>query len=46
MRIKADLVIDRFDYGIKFNKKMDNGSFFIDNKIKIKIRALVVGNNF
>ncbi len=38
--IKADLVIDRFDYGIKFDKKMDNGSFFIGNEVKIKIRAL------
>ncbi len=38
--IKADLMIDRFDYGIKFNKKMDNGSFFIGNEVKIKIRAL------
>ncbi len=38
--IKADLVIDRFDYGITFNKKMDNGSFFIGNEVKIKIRAL------
>ncbi|WP_299440163.1 YceI family protein [uncultured Aquimarina sp.] len=38
--IKADFEIDRSDYGIKFNKKMDNGSFFIDNKVKIKIRSL------
>lgn len=38
--IKADFIIDRFDYGIKFNKKMDNGSFFIGNEVKIKIRAL------
>ncbi|MDH7444702.1 YceI family protein [Aquimarina sp. 2201CG14-23] len=42
--IKADFEIDRFDYGIKFNKKMDNGSFFIDNKVKIKIRALAYKN--
>ena len=38
--IKADLVIDRFDFGIMFNKKMDNGSFFIGNEVKIKIRTL------
>lgn len=38
--IKADFVIDRFDYGILFNKKMDNGSYFIGNEVKIKIRAL------
>ncbi|WP_160114753.1 YceI family protein [Aquimarina sp. AU474] len=42
--IKADLVIDRFDYGIAFNKKMDNGSFFIGNEVKIKIRALAYKN--
>ncbi|WP_340075857.1 YceI family protein [Leptobacterium sp. I13] len=38
--IKADFEIDRFDYGIQFNRKMDNGVLFIDNKVKIKIRAL------
>ena len=42
--IKADLVIDRFDFGILFNKKMDNGSFFIGNEVKIKIRALAYKN--
>ncbi len=42
--IKADLAIDRFDYGIAFNKKMDNGSFFIGNEVKIKIRALAYKN--
>ncbi|MBQ4819385.1 YceI family protein [Aquimarina sp. MMG016] len=40
--IKADLVINRFDYGIQFNRKMDNGSFFIGNEVKIKIRALAI----
>lgn len=40
--IRADFVIDRFDYGISFNKKMDNGGFFIGNEVKIKIRALAI----
>lgn len=38
--IKADFTLNRFDYGIKFNKKMDNGSFFIGDIVKIKLRAL------
>ncbi|NER14372.1 hypothetical protein GWK08_13040 [Leptobacterium flavescens] len=38
--IRTDFTIDRFDYGIKFNKKMDNGSFFIGNEVRIKVRAL------
>lgn len=38
--IKADFTLNRFDYGIKFNKKMDNGSFFIGDVVKIKLRAL------
>ncbi|MDY8137100.1 YceI family protein [Aquimarina sp. 2201CG5-10] len=38
--IKADIVIDRFNYGIQLNKKMDNGSLFIGKDVKIKIRAL------
>ncbi len=38
--IKADFIIDRSDYGIKFNKVMDNGSLFIGKKVNIKIRAL------
>ncbi len=43
--IKADFTIDRFDYGIAFNRKMDNGSFFIGNEVKIKIRALALLDN-
>lgn len=43
--IKADFTIDRFDYDIKFNRKMDNGSFFIGNEVKIKIRALAYKDN-
>ena len=38
--IKADFSINRFDYGIKFNKKMDNGHLFIGDQVHIKIRAL------
>jgi len=38
--IKADLEIDRFDYGISFNRKLDNGELFIGNIVKLKIRAL------
>ena len=38
--IKADLEIDRFDYGISFSKTMDNGVLFIGKTVKIKIRAL------
>ena len=38
--LSADLVINRFDYDIKFNQKMDNGSFFIGDEVKIKLRAL------
>jgi len=42
--IKADFSINRFDYGIRFNRKMDNGSFFIGDEVKIKIRALAYKN--
>ncbi len=38
--IKADFVINRFDYGIAFDRKLKNGSFFIGKDVKIKIRAL------
>lgn len=38
--LKADFSIDRFDYGIQFNKTMDNGELFIGREVKIKIRAL------
>ena len=38
--LKANLTIDRFDYGIQFNKTMDNGSLFIGNEVKLKLRAL------
>ncbi|WP_435622486.1 YceI family protein [Flagellimonas sp.] len=38
--IKADFSINRFDYGITFNKKMDNGHLFIGDQVHIKIRAL------
>jgi polyisoprenoid-binding protein YceI len=38
--IKADFIINRFDYGINLSKKMKNGSFFIGKDVKIKIRAL------
>ena len=38
--LKADLEINRFDYGIQFNKKLDNGSLFIGDMVKIKLRAL------
>lgn len=40
--IKADFSINRFDYNISFNKKMDNGSLFIGDQVKIKIRALAI----
>ncbi|MFD2568852.1 YceI family protein [Pseudotenacibaculum haliotis] len=40
--IKADFSINRFDYGIKFSKRMDNGSLFIGKEVKIKIRALAI----
>ena len=43
--LKGDIVINRFDYGISFNKLMDNGSLFIDNMVKIKIRALAIKRN-
>lgn len=38
--IKANFSINRFDYGVQFNKKMDNGLYFIGDKVNIKIRAL------
>lgn len=38
--IQGDFTINRFDYGISFNKKMDNGNFFIGDTVDIKIRAL------
>lgn len=38
--IQAKFTINRFDYGISFNKKMDNGSFFIGETVGITIRAL------
>lgn len=38
--IKADFVINRFDFGINLDKKLRNGSFFIGKDVKIKIRAL------
>ncbi|MEO0570485.1 MAG: YceI family protein [Bacteroidota bacterium] len=38
--IQAEFPINRFDYGISFNKKMDNGSFFIGDTVDITIRAL------
>ncbi len=38
--LKANLTIDRFDYGIQFNKTMDNGSLFIGKEVKLKLRAL------
>lgn len=38
--VQADFTINRFDYGISFNKKMDNGGFFIGDTVDIKIRAL------
>lgn len=38
--IKADFVVNRFDYGINFGKKMGNGTLFIGKDVKIKIRAL------
>ncbi|MDT7832308.1 YceI family protein [Flavobacteriaceae bacterium S356] len=42
--IKADFVINRFDYGINLDKKLRNGSFFIGKDVKIKIRALAYKN--
>ena len=38
--VKADFSLNRFDYGLRFNKKLDNGSFFIGDIVKIKLRAL------
>lgn len=40
--IKADLTINRFDYGINLSKKLKDGSYFIGKDVKIKIRALAV----
>lgn len=40
--IKADFVINRFDYGINLSKKLKNGSYFIGKDVKIKIRALAI----
>lgn len=40
--LKAEFSIDRFDYGIQFNKTMDNGELFIGREVKIKIRALAI----
>ena len=40
--LKAEFTIDRFDYGLQFNKTMDNGELFIGREVKIKIRALAV----
>ena len=38
--IQADFKINRFDYGINLSKKLKDGSYFIGEDIKIKIRAL------
>ncbi|MEL6836148.1 MAG: YceI family protein [Bacteroidota bacterium] len=40
--LKAEFTIDRFDYGLQFNKTMDNGELFIGREVKIKIRALAI----
>lgn len=40
--LKAEFTIDRFDYGLQFNKTMDNGDLFIGREVKIKIRALAI----
>ncbi len=40
--IKADFVINRFDYGINLSKKLSNGSYFIGKDVRIKIRALAI----
>lgn len=37
---KADFSVNRFDYGLQFNQRLDNGDFFIGEEVKIKIRAL------
>lgn len=38
--IQADFTINRFDYGINLSKKLKDGSYFIGEDVKIKIRAL------
>ena len=38
--MKADFSINRFDYGISFNKTLDSGDLLIGDEVKIKIRAL------
>lgn len=40
--IQADFVINRFDYGINLSKKLKDGSYFIGEDVKIKIRALAI----
>lgn len=42
--LKADFIINRFDYGINLSKKLSNGSYFIGKDVKIKIRALAIKN--
>ncbi|MEM7572495.1 MAG: YceI family protein [Bacteroidota bacterium] len=37
---KADFSINRFDYGIAFDRQMEEGVPFIGEEVKIKIRAL------
>jgi polyisoprenoid-binding protein YceI len=40
--IQADFTINRFDYGINLSKKLKDGSYFIGEDVKIKIRALAI----
>lgn len=42
MGIQVDFVINRFDYGINLSKKLKDGSYFIGEDVKIKIRALAI----
>lgn len=35
--IRANLVIDRQDYGVKYNQKLDNGGWAVDNLVKVNL---------
>lgn len=40
--IKGDLIINRQDFGLSFNKLMDNGEVFIGDEVRIALRVLAV----
>jgi polyisoprenoid-binding protein YceI len=35
--IKANLVLNRQDYGVKWNQKLDNGGWAVDNLVKVNL---------